>query len=103
VTVLDEAGGLVEMDQRALVRFVIQDGYGADVVFAAGTTGEWDRVDNRVQQRVIAICAEEVAKTNAQLGPHQGRGVEAWAASISTGRRRGRRRETIGRRRSRRP
>lgn len=79
MTVLDEAGGLVEMDQRALVRFVIQDGYGADVVFAAGTTGEWDRVDNRVRQRVIAICAEEVAKTNAQLGPHQGRGVEAWA------------------------
>ena len=44
VTVLDERGALIEADQRALVRYVIQDGYGADVIFAAGTTGEWDRV-----------------------------------------------------------
>ena len=79
VTVLDEDGELVEADQRALVRFVIQSGYGADVVFAAGTTGEWDRIGTRVHQRVIQVCAEEVAKANSQLGPSQGRGVEAWA------------------------
>jgi len=36
ITVVDEAGALIEADQRALVRYVIQDGYGADVVFAAG-------------------------------------------------------------------
>ncbi|MGE4606020.1 MAG: dihydrodipicolinate synthase family protein [Myxococcota bacterium] len=79
VTVLDEGGALVEDDQRALVRFVIQDGFGADVVFAAGTTGEWDRIPNRVRQRVICVCAEEVAKANAQLGSSHGRAVEAWA------------------------
>jgi dihydrodipicolinate synthase/N-acetylneuraminate lyase len=62
VTILDEEGALIESDQRALVRFVIQDGYGADVVFAAGTTGEWDRVPNGVRQQVIQVCAEEVAK-----------------------------------------
>jgi dihydrodipicolinate synthase/N-acetylneuraminate lyase len=79
VTVLDESGGLVEEGQRAVVRFVIQRGHGADVIFAAGTTGEWDRVSNPVRQRAIQVCAEEVAKANARLGPYPGRAVEAWA------------------------
>ncbi|MAE94276.1 MAG: hypothetical protein CL910_06415 [Deltaproteobacteria bacterium] len=75
VTPLDEAGGLLEEDLRSVVRFVIQDGYGADVVFAAGTTGEWDRIGAATQRRVIQLCAEEVAKANAGLGA----AVEAWA------------------------
>lgn len=79
VTVLDGNGGLLEGDQRALVRFVIQAGWGADVVFAAGTTGEWDRLPPAVSQRAIQVCTEEVAKANARLGPGQGRPVEAWA------------------------
>jgi dihydrodipicolinate synthase/N-acetylneuraminate lyase len=79
VSVLDADGGLIEAEQRALVRHVVQDGYGADVVFAAGTTGEWDRVGNDVRQRVVQICTEEVAKANAALGAHAGRPVEAWA------------------------
>ena len=62
VTVLDESGALDEESQRAVVRHVIQDGYGADVVFAAGTTGEWDRIEAGAQRRVIQLCAEEVAK-----------------------------------------
>ena len=79
VTVLDGDGNLIEPDQRNAVRFVIQGGHGADVVFAAGTTGEWDHLPNAVRQRVIQVCAEEVAKVNARLGPGSGRGVEAWA------------------------
>ena len=79
VTVLDGEGCLLEDDQRALVRFVVQEGWGADVVFAAGTTGEWDRVPSAVCQRVIQVCTEEVAKVNTRLGPGQGRPVEAWA------------------------
>jgi len=79
VTVLDESGALVEEGQRAVVRHVIQDGYGADVVFAAGTTGEWDRIEPAVQRRVIQLCVEEVAKANATMAPGSGREVEAWA------------------------
>jgi dihydrodipicolinate synthase/N-acetylneuraminate lyase len=79
VTVLDPDGGLIDSDQRAVVRHVVQDGYGADVVFSAGTTGEWDRVGNRTRQQVTQICAEEVAKLNAQLSAATGRGVEIWA------------------------
>jgi len=79
VTVLDPDGELLEAEQRAVVRYTVQDGYGADVVFAAGTTGEWDRVGNGVRQRVVQICAEEVAKANAALRPSAVRPVEAWA------------------------
>jgi hypothetical protein len=79
VSVLDEHGGLIEEDQRSLVRFVIQDGHGADVIFAAGTTGEWNRVRNAVRQHAVQVCAEEVAKANSRLGQGLGRGVEAWA------------------------
>jgi dihydrodipicolinate synthase/N-acetylneuraminate lyase len=79
VTVLDERGDVVEGDQRALVRWVIQGGWGADVVFAAGTTGEWDRLHNSARQRVVQVCSEEVAKENARRGPASGRPVEAWA------------------------
>ncbi len=78
VTVLDAAGELDAEGQRALVRYVAQDGYGADIVFAAGTTGEWDRIDNDVRQRVVQLCAEEVAKCNAALDRNE-RPIEAWA------------------------
>ena len=36
VTVLDEAGRLLEDEQRAVVRHVVQDGYGADIVCGEG-------------------------------------------------------------------
>ena len=79
VTVLDPEGDLVEAEQRALVRHVIQDGYGADVIFAAGTTGEWDRLPAAVSRRVVQVCAEEVAKSNAALEHGVSRPVEVWA------------------------
>jgi dihydrodipicolinate synthase/N-acetylneuraminate lyase len=77
VTVLDRSGELREDDQRRLVRWVIQDGDGADVIFAAGTTGEWDRLPAALQRRVVRISAEEAAKANAALGEHER--VEVWA------------------------
>ena len=79
VTALDPEGELVETDQRALVRHVIQDGYGADIVFAAGTTGEWDRLPAALCRRVVQVCAEEVAKANAALKHGVSRPVEVWA------------------------
>jgi dihydrodipicolinate synthase/N-acetylneuraminate lyase len=71
VSVLDGSGELREDDQRRLVRWVIQDGDGADVIFAAGTTGEWDRLPAALQRRVVRICVEEAAKVNAALGEHE--------------------------------
>jgi dihydrodipicolinate synthase/N-acetylneuraminate lyase len=57
---------------------VVQDGYGADIVFSAGTTGEWHRLANPLRQQVMRVCAEEVAKLNSAL-PAGSRPVEAWA------------------------
>lgn len=79
LTVLDEDGGLIEADQRALVRHVVQEGSGADIVFSAGTTGEWDKVDNPTRQAVIRVCAEEVARLNPGLMATTGTRVESWA------------------------
>lgn len=79
LTILDEEGSLLEEDQRALVRHVVQDGAGADIIFSAGTTGEWDRIDNETRQAVIRVCAEEVAKLNLQLAVGGTSGVESWA------------------------
>ncbi len=77
VTALDARGELLEDDQRSLVRHVVQDGWGADIVFAAGTTGEWDRVPAELSRRVVQVCAEEVKKANAALA--EADRVECWA------------------------
>jgi len=77
VTALSARGELLEADQRAVVRHVIQDGWGADIVFAAGTTGEWDRLPGETSRRVVAICTEEVKKANAGLADADR--VECWA------------------------
>jgi dihydrodipicolinate synthase/N-acetylneuraminate lyase len=77
VTVLSARGELLEDDQRALVRHVVQSGWGADIVFAGGTTGEWDRVPAELSRRVVALCAEEVKKLNAPLADADR--VECWA------------------------
>lgn len=77
VSVLDSRGELLEAGQRMLVRHVIQDGWGADIVFAAGTTGESDRVPAELSRRVVQVCAEEVKKANAAIADSDP--VECWA------------------------
>ena len=74
VTALDPEGNLLEEDQRRLVRFLVQDGRGADVVFVMGTTGEWNRVTSSVRHRAIQVTAEEMQKFDSE---RVGR-VEAW-------------------------
>ncbi|HLI81185.1 MAG TPA: dihydrodipicolinate synthase family protein, partial [Candidatus Binataceae bacterium] len=73
VTVLDGAGNIIEEEQRAVVRFCIQDGRGADILFAVGTNGEWDRIDNARRQQASRIIVDECRRTSAR--DHR---VEAW-------------------------
>jgi dihydrodipicolinate synthase/N-acetylneuraminate lyase len=73
VTVLDSAGQVLQDDQRALVRYAIQDGAGADIIFAAGTTGEWNRIDNARRQLVARIAVEE-----CRTASRAGKRVEGW-------------------------
>jgi dihydrodipicolinate synthase/N-acetylneuraminate lyase len=73
ITVLDRKARVLEDEQREVVRFAIQDGAGADIIFAAGTTGEWDRLDNPRRQLVSRIAVEECRR--ASRGDRK---VEAW-------------------------
>ncbi len=73
VTVLDRAGNVLQDEQRALVRYAIQEGTGADIIFAAGTTGEWNRIDNERRQLVARIAVDE-----CRLAARAGRRVEGW-------------------------
>ncbi|HEY6393778.1 MAG TPA: dihydrodipicolinate synthase family protein [Candidatus Binataceae bacterium] len=73
VTIFDSAGEVLEDEQRSVVRFAIQDGAGADIIFAAGTTGEWDRIDNSRRQLISQIVVDECRRSGLS-----GK-VEAWA------------------------
>src|SRR5262249_25283609 len=74
VTILSPKGEVLEHEQRAAVRYIIQGGRGADILFAAGTTGEWDRMDNRGRQTVARIVVDECRRVSLAIG----RRVEAW-------------------------
>ncbi len=73
VTVLDRAGNVLQDEQRALVRYAIQQGAGADIIFAAGTTGEWNRIDNPRRQLVARIAVDE-----CRIAARAGNRVEGW-------------------------
>ncbi len=75
VTIVDARGNILEDQQRAVVRFALQNGAGADIIFAAGTTGEWDRIDNSRRQAVARIAIEECRRARASAAKK----IEAWA------------------------
>jgi dihydrodipicolinate synthase/N-acetylneuraminate lyase len=65
ITVLDDSGRVIADEQRRVIRHVVQNGYGADVIFGVGTTGEWNRIANAERQRIMEIEVEEVRRINA--------------------------------------
>jgi dihydrodipicolinate synthase/N-acetylneuraminate lyase len=67
ITVLDDSGRVIADEQRRIVRHVVQNGYGADVVFGVGTTGEWNRIANVERQRIMEVEVDEVRRINAEL------------------------------------
>src|SRR5262245_40287353 len=66
ITVLDDSGRVIADEQRRVVRHVVQNGYGAEVVFGVGTTGEWNRIANAERQRIMEIEVDEVRRVNAE-------------------------------------
>jgi dihydrodipicolinate synthase/N-acetylneuraminate lyase len=87
VTVLGSDGAVLQADQRRLIRFLIQGGRGADVIFAMGTNGEWNRLDQPRRQLVMQIAVEEVGKSNPRLEQAGHRPVEAWVGVTAPTRR----------------
>ena len=73
VTVLDRSGELLEDEQRAVVRWAAQDGLGGNIIFAAGTTGEWDKLGNPQRQQIARVVVDECRRLNESGVP-----VEAW-------------------------
>ena len=73
VTILDRAGEVLEDEQRAVVRWAVQNGNGANIIFAAGTTGEWDRLDNPRRQQIARVAVDECRRIGAAAVA-----VEAW-------------------------
>jgi dihydrodipicolinate synthase/N-acetylneuraminate lyase len=67
ITVLDDSGRVIADGQRRVIRHVVQNGYGADVVFGVGTTGEWNRIANAERRRIMEIEVDEVRRINAML------------------------------------
>lgn len=83
VTILDERGQIIEDEQRAVFRFNAQLGLGADIIFAGGTNGEWNRITNSERQRLARICVTETEAINAEIaGPGRER-IEAWVGVTS--------------------
>ncbi|HUO04806.1 MAG TPA: dihydrodipicolinate synthase family protein [Candidatus Binataceae bacterium] len=75
VTIVDSRGAILSDQQRAAVRYAIQNGSGADIIFAAGTTGEWNRLDNSQRQAVVRIAADECRRAAAAASKR----IELWA------------------------
>ncbi|HZZ07394.1 MAG TPA: dihydrodipicolinate synthase family protein, partial [Candidatus Binataceae bacterium] len=73
VTILDSSGEVLEDEQRAVVRWAVQRGHGANIIFAAGTTGEWDKLDNPRRQQIGRVVVDECRRIRAA-----GVAVEAW-------------------------
>lgn len=78
VTVLDLEGRVIESEQRRVFRYNAQQGSGADIIFGAGTNGEWNRITNAQRQRLIQIETDEVARINEEIRPSGRQAVEAW-------------------------
>jgi len=77
--VLDSDGRVIEAEQRSVFRFNAQKGLGGDIIFAAGTNGEWNRIANSERQRLIRIQADELARINDDLVGQGRTPIEAWA------------------------
>lgn len=78
LTVLDKSGRVIEAEQRRVFRYNAQRGYGADILFGCGTTGEWNCITNAERQRLMCMEVDEVARINRELVAIERPTIEAW-------------------------
>ncbi|MBP6821968.1 MAG: dihydrodipicolinate synthase family protein [Acidobacteria bacterium] len=78
ITVVDDAGRVIEKEQRRVFRHLVQHGRGADMIFGVGTTGEWNRLANPERLRVMEIEVDEVRQINKDLSAVNPQSVESW-------------------------
>ncbi len=79
VSIVDESGHILESEQRKLFRHVVHQGYGTDVIFANGTTGEWNQISNQERLRLMEIAVDETNRINAELqNSSKPKNIEVW-------------------------
>jgi dihydrodipicolinate synthase/N-acetylneuraminate lyase len=78
VTILDKDGRVIESEQRKVFRHNAQKGFGADIIFGVGTTGEYNRIINSERQRLMLIEIDEIANINRENADNDKPAVEAW-------------------------
>lgn len=74
LSALGPKSDLDETSQERLISWVCQDGKGAQILFSAGTTGEWNRIEPAQLRRVNEIC---------QAACRQAQGPQLWAGVTS--------------------
>jgi dihydrodipicolinate synthase/N-acetylneuraminate lyase len=79
VSIVDANGCIIESEQRKIFRHVVQNGFGTDVIFANGTTGEWNQINNQERLRLIEIAVDETNRINADLQKSsRPKNIEVW-------------------------
>lgn len=79
LSIVDENGCIIESEQRKLFRHVVSNGFGTDVIFANGTTGEWNQINNYERLRLMEIAVDETNLINADLqNSSRPKNIEVW-------------------------
>jgi dihydrodipicolinate synthase/N-acetylneuraminate lyase len=79
VSIADANGCIIESEQRKIFRHVVQNGFGTDVIFANGTTGEWNQISNHERLRLMEIAVDETNKINSDLQTSsRPKNIEVW-------------------------
>ena len=79
LSIVDESGCIIESEQRKLFRHVVHNGFGTDVIFANGTTGEWNQINNHERLRLMKIAVDETNQINTELlKSSRPKNIEAW-------------------------
>ncbi len=86
LTILDAQGRLDEAGQRRLLRHVISEGFGADLLFVGGTTGEALALPRPLREELLETMVDEARLANRDLASAGGRPREVWAGVTARGR-----------------
>ncbi len=78
LTVLDSLGRVIEAEERALLRHVVQEGFGCDILFVLGNAGEWSLISNEQRQRLMQLAVGEVRALSAGLAMSGHAPLQVW-------------------------
>ena len=79
ISIVDANACIIESEQRKSFRHVVQNGFGTDVIFANGTTGEWNQISNHERLRLMEIAVDETNKINSDLQSFsRPKNIEVW-------------------------